>query len=316
MKGYINMKKRRSSSLFEFIILTLIVCAGVVIATTDLVGGEIKALLQQCFTHLTSSGEFFITLPRLIGAIFAFAACLWIACFISLILSALGKGSARLHTVSTLLGSLLKCIGFVLGIIWALSILGIDVTAAIAGVGIVALVLSFGAQSLVEDVVTGIFIMIEGRINVGDIVVIDDFRGVITSISARTTAIMDSGGNYKIVNNSDIRNIQNRSADNSLAVCDIGISYDTYIPDAEKVVEQTSDMLFEKYPDVFLKRPEYMGVQELGSSSVVLRITASINEENIFRAQRLMNREYKLAIDVAGIEIPFPQVVVHEPKAK
>ena len=308
------MKKRRASSIFKFLLLTLIVGAGVVIATTDLVGGEVKEAVQSCFSHLASSGSFAITLPRVIAAVFAIAACLWIACFISFILSLFGKRSARLRTVSALTGSLVKCIGLILAVIWALSILGVDVTAAIAGVGIVALVLSFGAQSLVEDVVTGIFIMIEGRINVGDIVVLDDFRGVITAIGARTTAIMDTGGNYKIVNNSDIRNIQNRSTDASLAICDVSISYSTYIPDAEKVVEATSDALVSKYPELFLKRPEYMGVQELADSAVVLRITASIKEENIFRVQRLMNREYKLAIDAAGIEIPFPQVVVHEGK--
>lgn len=308
------MKKRRASSIFRFFLLTLIVASGVVIATTDIVGGEIKETVMGCFSHLAASGSFAITLPRLIAAVFAFAACLWIASFIAVVLSLFGRRSARLRTVSALTGSLAKCVGLILAVIWSLSILGVDVTAAIAGVGIVALVLSFGAQSLVEDVVTGIFIMIEGRINVGDIVVLDDFRGEITSIGARTTAIMDTGGNYKIVNNSDIRNIQNRSADNSLAVCDVSISYDTYIPDAEKVVEATSDALLAKYPDVFISRPEYMGVQSLADSAVVLRITATIKEANIFRAQRLMNREYKLAIDAAGIEIPFPQVVVHEAK--
>ena len=308
------MKKRRASSIFGFFILTLIVASGVVIATTDIVGGEIKETVMGCFSHIAASGSFAITLPRLVAAIFAFAACLWIASFVSFIFSLFGRRSARLRTVSALTGSLVKCIGLILAVIWALAILGVDVTAAIAGVGIVALVLSFGAQSLVEDVVTGIFIMIEGRINVGDIVVLDDFRGEITSIGARTTAIMDTGGNYKIVNHSDIRNIQNRSADNSLAICDVSISYGTYIPDAEKVVEATSDALLAKYPDVFISRPEYMGVQSLADSAVVLRITATIKEANIFRAQRLMNREYKLAIDAAGIEIPFPQVVVHNAK--
>lgn len=310
------MKKRKKSSVFGFILLTILVAAGVVVAATDIVGGEIQTTIRKCLSHIASSGSFSLTIPRLVAAIFAFVACLWITCLLAFVLSLFGRRKSRLHTVASLFGSLVKCVGFILAIIWALAILGVDVTAAIAGIGIVALVLSFGAQSLVEDVVTGIFIMIEGRINVGDIVVIDDFRGEITSISVRTTAIMDAGGNYKIVNNSDIRNIQNRSTNNSLAICDVSISYGTYIPDAEKVVEATSDKLFADHPDIFLIRPEYMGVQELADSAVVLRITAAINEENIFRAQRLMNREYKLAIDAAGIEIPFPQVVVHSPKDK
>ena len=75
------MKKRRASSIFKFLLLTLIVGAGVVIATTDLVGGEVKEAVQSCFSHLASSGSFAITLPRVIAAVFAIAACLWIACF-------------------------------------------------------------------------------------------------------------------------------------------------------------------------------------------------------------------------------------------
>lgn len=307
-------KKKNVGSAVKFILLTVIVVFGILIATTDLVGGEIKTMVAGCLGQLSSSGSVAFTLPRLIAAIFAFALCLWVAQIIGIVLNFIGKYGSRLKTASSLIGNLIGGVAFVLGVIWALAILGIDVTAAIAGVGIFALVLSFGAQSLVEDVVTGIFMMVEGRINVGDIVVLDDFRGVVTSIGARTTVITDTGGNSKIVNNSDIRNIQNRSEQDSLAICDVSIAYGAYIPDAEKVIAATIEKLYKEHANLLLAPPEYKGVQALADSAVILRVTAATSEENIFVVQRLLNREFKLAIDEAGIEIPFPQVVVHQAK--
>lgn len=307
-------KRKKAGSVIKLAILTLLVVFGIVLGSTNLVGGEVKKVISECLSHFTAGGTVALTLPRILAAIFALILCVWIAEILDWIFSFFGRYGSRLRTASSLLGNLIKVVAVIFGFIWALSILGIDVTAAVAGVGIFALVLSFGAQSLVEDVVTGIFIMFEGRINIGDIVVLDDFRGVITSIGARTTVIVDAGGNCKIVNNSDIRNIQNRSEKDSLAICDVSISYDTYIPKAEKVIEETIDRIFAEHADIILSRPEYKGVQALADSAVVLRIAAATNEENIFIVQRLLNREFKLAIDAAGIEIPFPQVVVHEGK--
>ncbi len=305
---------KKTSSAIRLIVLTIIVALGVLIATTDIVKGEVKDKIVECFNRVSSSGQISLTFPTILAALFAVILCLWITVVISAILKFFGRFSKRFGTAAELIGSILRVVGTILGAIWGLSIIGIDVTVALAGVGIVALVLSLGAQSLVEDIVTGIFIMIEDRINVGDIVVLDDFRGEITSIGARTTVITDTGGNNKIVNNSDIRNIQNRSAMTSLAICDIGISYGSSIPQAEQVIEAAIDKLFEERKDIIISRPKYMGIQSLDDSAVVMRITAETSEENIFAVQRIMNREFKIAIDEAGIEIPFPQVVVHQGK--
>lgn len=277
-------------------------------------GHNVNEALKNAFRHLAPSASFSFTVPRLIAA--AAAVCILAAAdlLIGWFLDRFTKTSRRVQTVTSVLKSFTKWIVWIIGIIWLLSIFGIDTSAAFAGVGIIALVVSFGAQSLVEDVVTGIFIMFEGALNVGDIIVIDDFRGVVRSIGVRTTSLEDTGGNIKVVNNSDIRNFQNRSTNYSKAVCDIAISYRSDIEKAEAVIRKISQRLYQDARDIFICEPEYAGVQELADSGVVLRITAEVEEENIFIAQRKLNREMKLAFDKYGIEIPFPQVVIHKEK--
>ena len=307
-------QKKKDNSVLRLAVLVLVLAIAALAANTNILPPAIHVAVADAFGQLSSSGDFAITLPRLVAAALALVTCMLIATIIAVVLTRLEQKNRRMLTISSLVKSLTSWVCAIAAIIWILNILGIDITAALAGVGIVALVLSFGAQSLVEDVVTGIFIMFEGSFNVGDIIVLDDFRGVVKHIGVRTTAILDDGGNLKIVNNSDIRNVQNRSNSNSLALAEIGISYSASIPEAEKAIDECLRRLWKTRRDILLAPPAYLGVQTLADSAVVLRVKAEVAEENIFAAQRMLNRELKLAIDAAGIEIPFPQVVVHQAK--
>lgn len=309
------MYKKKSSHLMpKFLILAAIVVFAVTAANTSFLPAFLQEAAASAFGQLSASGNFAVTLPRILASLFALAVCMLISTVIAMVLTRLERRNRRMLTIASLMKSLTSWITAIAAVIWILSILGIDVTAALAGVGIVALVLSFGAQSLVEDVVTGIFIMFEGSFSVGDIVVLDDFRGIVRNIGVRTTIIEDAGGNQKIVNNSDIRNIQNRSACTSTAICDISISYGAHLPTAEKAVNECLRRVWKIRKDLLLEEPTYLGVQMLADSAVVLRVTAQTAEENIFATQRMLNRELKLALDEAGVEIPFPQVVVHQAK--
>jgi len=308
------MYQKKTNYHSKFWVLLLVVMLAVVAANTNALPAFIQDAARSAFNQLSASGDFAITLPRILASIFALAVCMLIATVISMILSSLERKNRRMLTIASLVKSLTGWVCGIAAVIWILSVLGVDVTAALAGVGIVALVLSFGAQSLVEDVVTGIFIMFEGSFNVGDIIVMDDFRCVVRNIGVRTTVFEDDGGNLKIVNNSDIRNVQNRSYNASLAVCDVGISYDSSIPQAEEVIQACLKKLWKENDGMLLTPPVYAGVQSLGDSSVVLRVRVEVLEENIFDAQRRLNRAIKLALDEGGIEMPFPQVVVHQAK--
>ena len=235
---------------------------------------------------------------------------IWIGYGVLALLLKLPK-ETRARTVCSLTRSILSYAAVLLSVYFGLRALGVDMTASLASVGVVTLIIGFGAQSLIEDVLTGIFLIAEGRYNVGDILVLDDFRGKVVDISVRTTTIEDAGGNHKIINNSEIRNFQNRSQKTSLAVSTVSVGYDADLRAVETVIADALPAMFEENRAVFLDVPQYIGVEELGESGVVLKFIVSATEENVFAARRALNRSLKLLFDEKGIDIPYPQLTVH-----
>lgn len=222
------------------------------------------------------------------------------------------RKTGRQETLRRMFMNALRYALVIVGIIWGLMIFGVDTGAIFASVGIVTLVVSLSAESLFADMFTGIFILVEDQYHVGDIISIDGFRGRVVSLGIRTTRIEDDGGNVKIINNADIRNVMNLSNKVSFSICDISMSYGESIERAEAVIAEAMPKIQAKYPDIFEHGLQYAGVQSLSASSVDLRVLARVSEANIYRGRRLLNREMKLAFDEAGIEIPFPQLVVHK----
>ena len=238
---------------------------------------------------------------------------LWVAYqLIKLLLSWIGETSPRAQTVTSLVIGVLKYLSFIAALIWGLSILGVNSTAVLAGVGIISLILGFGAQSLIEDVITGFFIIFEGKYTIGDIIILDDFRGTVRDIGVRTTTIEDAGGNLKVVNNSDIRNFQNRSRNNSIAACEVSVSYGTDLRELEKMLAEELPKMLAERQDIYLEEPRYLGVTELGDSGVNLKFIVKTKEQNVFAAQRALTRDIRVLFADKNVEIPFPQVDVHQ----
>jgi len=268
---------------------------------------EVYLVKNQPLTN--SDGGFdFMTVFALVLVI---AACSVVSMVVRFLLSLLHFKNAHTETVKSLISSLVKYVIAIYCLIYCLSILGCNVGAVIASLGVLGLIIGFGAQSLIEDIITGFFIVLEGQFGVGDIIAIDDYRGTVTNIGIRTTTLVDTGGNAKIINNSDIRNLVNLSSVSSKAICIAPIAYETDLPKAEALIKDLCKKLPEMYPEIFPVPANYLGVEELNDHSVDLKITADVEEANIFTARRLMNREIFLACNEAGIEIPFMQQVVH-----
>ena len=125
------------------------------------------------------------------------------------ILGLLHPAGSRARSLITLSMSILRYAAALVILCWGLTILGVNIMAVVASVGVLALIGGFSAESLIADMVTGLFMLLENQYNVGDIVEVGGFRGTVTSIGLRTTCITDSSDNIKIVNNSDMRNILN-----------------------------------------------------------------------------------------------------------
>ncbi|MBR0303802.1 MAG: mechanosensitive ion channel family protein, partial [Clostridia bacterium] len=169
----------------------------------------------------------------------------------------------------------------------------------------------FSAESLIADMVTGAFMIFENQYNVGDIVEVDGYRGTVTNIGLRTTSITDPGGNVKIVNNSAMKNILNRSDKPSRSVCIISVPYGTDFVKLETAIPGILEEIRSAHEDVFKATPIYLGVDELADSGVVLKFVGEVDENNIFSGGRILNHDILLAFKKVGVECPFPQVDVH-----
>ena len=271
-----------------------------------------SAIAETERQNLLFQSDAHTTVAQLFTLVLAVALVWLIYQVLKLILHAIGKKGGQIQTITDLVAGLLKYVAVIAGLVWGLSILGVNATAVLAGVGIVGLILGFGAQSLIEDIITGAFIIFENQYSVGDIIILDDFRGTVRSIGVRTTVIEDAGGNLKVVNNSDIRNFQNRSRNNSVALVLVSVAYSTDLRKLEKLLAEKLGGLKDEHPDLYLSAPRYLGVDALADSGVDLKFAVDTTEANVFASQRMLARDLKNLFDDNGVEIPFPQVVVHK----
>ena len=216
--------------------------------------------------------------------------------------SALTKRTGR--AVIELLGNFVKYIAVLVLVFLFLNALGVDTAGLLAGLGIMGLVLGLGVTSLVEDVVAGIFIIGERLFDVGDIVVVDDFRGRILSIGIRSTQIEDDGGDILIMRNSTIENLVNMTNRSSYAICDIPINPTEPFEHVEEVINNAHlEKLKERYPEIE-KGPFYLGLSEINGKGVqVITFVAICQEDTKYWIQRIMNRELKLLFEKNGIKL-------------
>ncbi|MBR0385356.1 MAG: mechanosensitive ion channel [Erysipelotrichaceae bacterium] len=177
-------------------------------------------------------------------------------------------------TFVTIAQSAIDYVTLILMVIWSLRLLGADINGIIAGLGILALIIGTSAEGIIEDLLTGLFLLFEKEYKVGDIIEVDGFLGKVTEIGIRTTTIVDGGGSERIINNSSMKDIINRSANNSVAVVDISVPTDT---DIEKLIKAD-------YGDITC-----LGLEEIGSEDLTVRFIKETEEENIYETRRSMN---------------------------
>ena len=230
---------------------------------------------------------------------------------VKIIFGVIPANKGRTRTLLTVVSSLISYVVIIAAICWSLAVIGVNVSTIFAGVGIIALIIGFGAESLVADLVTGMFIIFENQFNVGDIIEVSGFRGTVDYIGIRTTSIRDAGGNIKIINNSNLNNILNRSDKKSVAISEVGVSYATDLREVDAKIGAILEGIKNRYSEIFTGEVKYLGVENLADSAVVLKFMAEVEEKDIFSGRRLLNKELKCAFDEAGFEIAFPQIDVH-----
>lgn len=219
---------------------------------------------------------------------------------------------ARGETICRLLSSFIKYVSAIAQLYFCFAMFGVDTKTLLASAGILTLVVGLGAQTLVSDILAGLFIIFEGEFRVGDIVTIGDWRGTVREIGVRTTKIEDGSKNIKIFSNSAVTGVINMTKQYSFATCDVGIEYGESIERVENILEKEFPNIRRRLPAI-KDGPFYKGVVMLGDNSVNIRILSLCDENDRIQLERDMNREMKILFDKYDINIPFPQVVLHEP---
>ncbi|MQR94219.1 mechanosensitive ion channel family protein [Fictibacillus phosphorivorans] len=225
--------------------------------------------------------------------------------------SPLRLSERRENTLFRLLDNVASYVIYFVAILTILTEFGVDIKAILAGAGVVGLAIGFGAQSLVKDIITGFFIIFENQFSVGDTVRITNFEGTVEEIGLRTTKIKSWTGELHILPNSSITEVTNFSVHNSIAVVDLSIAYEEDIDKAQNIIQEVVKNAKPNYPEM-VKEPEVLGVQMLGASEVVIRVTAEVLPMTHFKIARELRKTLKHELEVAGIEIPYPKMVTYQ----
>lgn len=222
------------------------------------------------------------------------------------------KADTHFQTALRLIISFTRYALFIIAIIWILSSWGVDTQALLVSAGILGLIIGLGAQSLIADIIAGMFIVFDGEYKVGDFIVIDNWRGQVMEIGIRTTKIKDEGGNIKYINNNTINSVINQSQDLSVITTELCIFYDENLENVELKIREYLPRIKDRIPYI-VDGPYYKGLQSMADSYVSLLFLAKCEEKNFYPAKRALNREiYRMASEM-NIPIPYPQIVVNQP---
>jgi len=226
------------------------------------------------------------------------------------------RGSVqRAETLGRVFRYLVAVIISLLGGMLILSELGISVAPILGAAGVAGLAVGFGAQSLVKDYFTGLFLLVEDQIRQGDVVKLGDHAGVVEEVTLRYVRLRDYDGHVHFVPNGVITSVVNMGRDHAQAVVDIGVAYATSLDAAMKLmISVAAGMRADPaYAARILNDLEMAGVERWADSAVIIRARFKVAPLEQWTVRREFLRRLKLAFDDAGIEIPFPQLTLRRP---
>ena len=194
----------------------------------------------------------------------------------------------------------------------ALRELDVDITPVLTGAGIIGIAVGFGAQTLVKDIISGLFLIAEDQVRIGDAVEINGIGGAVEDINLRTIVLRDLEGVVHVISNGEIRTLANKSKDFSYYVIDVGVGYDDDTDDIVAVVKEVARELMQDpaYGASILEPLEVLGVDAFKASEVTLRFRIKTLPLRQWEVGRELRRRIKKAFDARGIQIPGPSMQV------
>lgn len=205
------------------------------------------------------------------------------------------------------------------GLIWTcaalivLRELDVDITPVLAGAGIVGLAVGFGAQTLVRDVITGFFLIVEDQVRVGDVATVNGIGGLVEQINLRTIVLRDIEGVVHVVPNGEIKTLANRTKDFAYYVIDLNVEYEADVDSVFALVKEAGrDLAADpKYAPSILEPVEVLGVDDFKESSVTLKVRIKTVPLKQWEVGRELRRRIKQVMDRDGVRMPFPQLQIH-----
>ena len=221
--------------------------------------------------------------------------------------------SQRIATIARVAAQALSLIIYVATFLLVLDALTVDIGPILGGAAIFGLAISFGSQSLVKDVVSGFFILLENQYAVGDVVSINDQSGTVEKITLRRTVLRDLCGGVHNITNGSISSVVNSTQGWSRVLIHMGVAYGTDIELVKTVVNREGEAMYEdpEWSNKLTEKPTFVGVTAFGESDITCRIWFKTKTFQNWGAEREFNLRLKRAFEDAGIDIPFPQRTVH-----
>ena len=229
-------------------------------------------------------------------------------------LPAIDPRRQRALTVSNLIMSAAKYIVWTFAVIMVLAEIGLDIGPLLAGAGIAGLAIGFGAQTLVKDVISGVFLLFDDIIHVGDLVTFGGTTGTVEGISLRLIKVRKFDGELVMIPAGELRTFGNKSVGFARAIVPVGVSYEQDLDEILEVLDEVAQewAAIPENKEVMLEeKPLVQAVMELGESSVTARIVVQVIPGDQFPAERAMRKMIKRRFDERGIEIPFPRRTIY-----
>lgn len=217
--------------------------------------------------------------------------------------------SLRTRTLSTIFNGLIILSAIAFSLILILGVLGINIGALIAGASFAGLALSFGAQSLVKDVITGFFILLEDQFGIGDIVKIGNFSGTVEDMNLRTTILRDLSGSVHIIPNGEIKEVTVMTKSWARALVDITVHYNQDVHKILDVISRQTEALYKEMPDLILESPQVLGIDSIDINGVKIRVSIKTKPAEQWNIERALRQKIIEAFNKEGIEMPFIPLV-------
>lgn len=219
----------------------------------------------------------------------------------------------RAATLSGIIRTTLAVTLWILAIVMALREAGFDIGPILAGAGILGLAVGFGAQNLVHDVISGMFLLLENQIRVNDVAILNGTGGLVEAIHLRTTVLRGQDGTVHIFRNGAITTLSNMTHGYSYYLFDLGVAYKEDTDHVIEVLKGIADELMEEetYKSIILEPLDVIGVDAFGDSAVMIKARFKTLPIQQWTVGREMNRRIKKKFDEVGIEIPFPHTSIY-----